>query len=101
MGAIKEFNSPDEDVRPEALAGVDFSWQINERQSLNFSNYVYPDLGETGEFRNVTAVDWTIKIDQADGLSLKFGINNEYESNAPSDAEKNDLKYFGALVFDF
>lgn len=101
VGAIKEFNSDDESVRPEALAGTDLSWKINDRQTLNFSNYIYPDLGEIGEFRNVTTADWAIKIDNVDNLSLKFGLANEYESNAPSDTKKNDLKYFGALVWGF
>ncbi|QNN22120.1 DUF481 domain-containing protein [Planctomycetales bacterium ZRK34] len=101
IGAIKEFNSPNDDVRPEALAGTDLSWKINDRQTLNFSNYIYPDLDETGEFRNVTTADWAIKIDNVDNLSLKFGLANEYESNAPSDTDKNDLKYFGALVWGF
>ncbi|MBI1369456.1 MAG: DUF481 domain-containing protein [Planctomycetes bacterium] len=101
MGAIKEFNSPDESVRPEALAGIDFLWNLTKAQSITFSNYVYPDLGEVGEFRNVTEAAWQIKIDQNDGLSLKLGLLNEYESNAPAGTKKNDLKYFGALVYDF
>jgi putative salt-induced outer membrane protein YdiY len=101
FGAIKEFNSDDESVRPEGLIGTDLSWKINARQTLNFSNYIYPDLGEIGEFRNVTTADWAIKIDDVDNLSLKFGLANEYESAAPADAEKNDLKYFGALVWGF
>ncbi|MDP7348921.1 MAG: hypothetical protein QF735_11835, partial [Phycisphaeraceae bacterium] len=62
---------------------------------------VYPELAEFGELRITLAVDWQLKIDQADDISLKVGLKNEYESGTEGDAEHNDLKYYLMLLHGF
>ena len=100
IGGSYEFGSVNEIV-PEALLGLEWDYKINDRQSLKSYVTVFPDLDEFGESRTLAGTAWTIKIDEADGLSLKFGIDNEYDSKTEGDSKHNDVTYYGALVFDF
>lgn len=91
----------DDEFTPEALLGIEGTWRIAENQTFEFKNTLYPSLDEAGEFRNLTSLAYVIEMDQAKGLSLKLGLENEYESQTDDDSKHNDLKYFAALVFDF
>lgn len=100
IGGSYEFDAINELV-PEALFGLEWVYKINERQTLSSYVTVYPDLDEFGESRTEAGSAWTIKIDEADGLSLKLGIENQYESRTEGASKHNDVKYYGAMVFDF
>ena len=62
---------------------------------------MYPDLSDVGEGRLVSRADWTIKIDQNRGISLKFGVQNEYESTTIGKQKHNDFKGLISLGYDF
>lgn len=100
IGGSYEYGTVNEPVL-EALFGLEWVYTINERQTLSSYVTVFPDLDEFGESRVLAGSAWTIKIDEADGMSLKLGIENEYESRTEGTAKHNDVKYYGALVFDF
>ena len=100
LGAVAEFGGDqDDEVVPEALLGLELSWDIGPGQVLTASNVLYPQLEDVGEFRNATAVEYLIELDRQDGMSIKFGVENEYDST--DDDNRNDVKYYGALVLDF
>jgi len=100
-GVTREF-SGQEETRPEALIAAELViWKPTEAQSVTASTTLFPDLGDFAEFRWVTTAEWRIAINQADGMSVRLGIENEYESEVASGSEHNDLKYYGALSLDF
>ena len=102
VGANYEFGSDyDDTLEPEAKIGADLTWQVTEGQALSAATMLYPSLGDLGEFRWVSSIDYTIAVDVQRGLSLKFGAENEYESETEGDFEHNDLKFYGALLMDF
>ncbi len=100
LGGSYEFGVVNELV-PEAMFGLEWAYQINDRQTLISHATVFPDLDEFGESRTLAGVAWLIELDHADGLSLKLGIDDEYESTTEGPADHNDVKYYGALVYDF
>ena len=100
-GVTKELGEPADELRPEALLGGELTWQISPRQSLGARSTLYPDLGEFGDSRITSAAEWVLQLDRFDDLSLKFGIEHEYESITEDDSKHNDVKFFGALVIDF
>ncbi|MBW2244589.1 MAG: DUF481 domain-containing protein, partial [Deltaproteobacteria bacterium] len=85
-GITREFGSPDDGFRPEGLIGLEASWQVTEGQTLNVGTTFFPDLSDLGEFRNLTTADWKVKLTE-EGLSLKIGIENEYETDVAGDSE--------------
>ncbi len=95
LGDINEFT-------PEAMLGVDWDWAISDSQNFSFYNYFYPSLDPAfSDFRNLTGAVYEVKLAAGDGLKLQLGVENEYNSKVSAGFEENDLKYFGALAFDF
>jgi len=101
MGLAREFGSDEDNIKPEAQLGAEAEWTIDDRQSLVGETWLFPDLGDLGEYRWTAALAWQLKLDWKRGLALKFGLENEYESEVDPDADNNDLKLYGALVFEF
>ena len=99
LGANQTFGDREE-LTFEGLLEVDATWRISAVQTLTFTNTLHPSLSETGEYRNLTTLDWTLDLDQASGLGVKVGISNDYDSLAEDAPDKNDFKYTAALVWD-
>jgi putative salt-induced outer membrane protein YdiY len=93
----------DRDVdKAEVALGLDYAWEISERQSLTFSNQFFVEATPSmGEFRNVTSGEWKVVLNRDPSLNLKMGAENEYESDVEPDDERNDVKYYLALGLDF
>lgn len=100
LGANQTFGGEREEFTPEGSLGIDVEWQITEHQSLAFVNTLYPNLKESGEYRNLTSVDWVFDLEEDAGVGLKISLTNEYDSLADNDADKNDFKYMGSLIWD-
>ncbi|MEM1211785.1 MAG: DUF481 domain-containing protein [Planctomycetota bacterium] len=99
-GPIYEFGDVDE-LTWEAVLGIEGVWRISESQEFTFANTLLPSLSDGGEYRNLTSLAYSIAVDTANGVSLKFGIENEYDSDPAAGDDQNDLKYFGAVVLTF
>lgn len=101
FGGTYEFGDIN-DFTPEALFGGSvLKWNLTERAALAGQSIYYPSLEDSAEFRVETKFEWTYKLDVARGLSLKIGMENEYDSRTPGDDANNDLKYFAALALSF
>jgi len=101
VGANYEFGTVNE-LTPEGLLGSEIvRWHITENQTFEGELTVYPDLEELGEYRLTAKAEWQVEIDRASGLSLKLGVENQYESVTEGDDQHNDLKYYGALNYSF
>lgn len=85
----------------EALLGVEVDYQIKDGHSLAFTNYLYPSLEDTAEFRNNTTLDYIITIDRDKGMALKLGMANEHDASAPTTSKKNDFTYYASLIWQF
>ena len=99
LGLTQTIGGKEDELDPEATVGVDANWQINPRQSLEFANNLALQLDQPGELRNLTSLAWLIKLDQFNGIDLKFGVNNEYESEPAGTSSTNDFKYNLSLTW--
>ena len=100
-GAVYEAGDVDQ-LTPEALIGVDLDWRVADGQTFRLRNVLYPSLDRFPENRNVTEASYRIDLDDVnDGLLVRFGVVNEYESRTEGDADHNDLKYFATVGLDF
>lgn len=100
-GFRKEYGSPTEEVVPEGLLGLELAYRISKNQRLSAVSTMYPDLAESGEIRLVSTLDWSIDIEQMDGISLKIGLVHEYESQTDIGVPHNDVAAQALLVVDF
>ena len=55
-------------------------------------------MTDWGQFRNVTDFEWKLALAFQKSLALKLGLHNEYDT---TETERNDLKYYAALAWQF
>lgn len=85
----------------EAMLGLAYDWKISERQSFELINQYFVQFSPVvGDWRNFSKFDWSLRLTERPVLSLKFGFQNEYESNPEPGDGNNDLKYFLTLGMD-
>jgi len=101
LGATREFNSNDDDVRLDALFGVDVNWKITERQRFHFDSTIFPQLTDLGEFRTLTNAKWSVLVDEESNLSLSIGVQHEYQSIVAPGDEEHDIRITANLRIDF
>jgi len=101
LGAIREWGSMNDDWRPEALFGWNGAWQITDKQELTFDSTIFPDLDDTGEFRATSNAEWSALMDEATNLSLVAGLEWEYQSVIDPGQDRNDLRTYLGVQFEF
>ena len=97
----KEY-SGDRDRGGELLFGVDYDWTLSKRSSVSFSNDYYIEWAPSGgDFRNLTLVEWTLRLTEDPNLNLKIGGSNEYDSTPEPGDAANDLRYYLSVGLGF
>ncbi len=82
--------------------GLSLEWRLRENNTLSVRNRLQPFLVNTlGEFRNVTNVNWKLRLLERPILNLNLGLENEYDTSAAPEDKENDLKYFATLGMEF
>lgn len=99
-GATREFGSGDDDWHPEALIGLDFFWQITDRNSFAAGTEVFPALDDFGELRAISYAAYDIQLADDGDLRLRLGVEHEYDSDS-GDAKENDVSYFVTILATF
>jgi len=82
----------------EMMLGAEATWHITPKQRFIISNYIYPSLTNGGEFRNLANLNWVHDIDWYEGLAVKLGIRDEYDT---TETDPNEFKYNFSLVLGF
>lgn len=100
-GATREFGSNDDNVIPELLAGFETKWQITDNQKFEAGSTIFPELTDIGEYRIVSNAAWVIDLNTVDKISLKVGVENEYQSQVDPGVKHNDFRLYSAIVFKF
>lgn len=98
LGGNRTFGGNDDQWTLEALLGIETGWHISKVQFLEFKTTFYPALSDPGQYRNITTLDWIHELDLYQGLAIKLGIYNEYDSNQTAD-NRNDFRYHASLVW--
>ena len=101
LALTRTFGGVDEETDYELLLRLETIWQPTPHQTLAAYNTLYPSLKDTGELRNLTGITWKIGLAGREGLALRLGLENEYESDVPQGTDRNDLQYNASLVVDF
>ena len=91
-----------DDNKGEAVVGFDYAWTVSEELSFSFSNNAFTEVvPDAGSLRNLTTSELRWALMKEPALSLKLGVENEYETEVESDDEKNDLYYYLSLGIGF
>lgn len=94
--------SGDRHNRPEIYFGLDLiRWKPFEGHLMVGSIAWIPDLLDVPQSRTDAKLEYSILIPQLEGVSFKFGVTNEYESQTSDDSKHNDFTWFSSLVYQF
>ena len=99
-GASREIGAPSDQWIPEAVFGVDSERKFSARQKVKQKLEYFPAWENFGNFRLIADLSWETTLDEANQLSLKYSMNNRYDST-PQGARKNDLYYSLILLYKF
>jgi hypothetical protein len=80
---------------------VELEWRINDRLRLRTRNHLFPHFTQAGEYRNVSTAGLRVRLTEHPTLNLDVGAENEYDSNAAPEDDKNDLTYFSTISIGF
>ncbi|MEJ2691848.1 MAG: DUF481 domain-containing protein [Candidatus Thiodiazotropha sp.] len=99
LGGNKTYGSANEEFTPEVILSLDAAWTISKYEMVDFKTTFYPSLEESGEYRNITNLNWKMALGDSRNLAMKIGLSNEYDSLAAPGTETNDFKYNLSLVW--
>lgn len=99
FGATHEFGNVNE-TTPEAYGEVAFAWWIDDRQSIEGSVNIAPDLTDLNQYRILARLDWIFRLDTR-GLSLVGGLREEYQAQVGEGSTNNDFRYYLGIRMDF
>jgi len=100
-GVRQEFGALEDDFGPEGLLGADFQYALNDRMRLAGGSTLYPDVRDLGEFRIVSNVDVTVALEELEGINMRLGISNEYETLQDDSFDRSDFSAYAAVVVKF
>jgi len=100
LGFSREFGSADDNIKPEALAALEFRHKFNGRLEFVGKGEIYPELQDQGQFRSLLRGSLDIKLTDDKSLALRLGAEHRFDST-PGDAKRSDIDYFLTLVYSF
>jgi len=101
LGGSQTFGDDDEDFRPEAVLGLDYTYRIDERQKLAAGTEYLLDVSEIENWRTNSFARYEVLIDPNSGMNFKTGVTHRYDSNPGGSAKKNDTEYFATIGWRF
>jgi hypothetical protein len=103
-GAVREIagyaGGPPARWVPELVFGTDYSYKFDDRQSFEASVDYFPRIDDFSQFRVRARAAYQIILDKENGIVLRLGVLDRYDSN-PGPAKRNDLTYYATLGFKF
>ncbi|QEG33546.1 DUF481 domain-containing protein [Bythopirellula goksoeyrii] len=97
-GTSREFGGPDNRWTREALFGMETEYSISATQRLTAKADYFPEFEHFGQYRVVTDAGWEIDLDRPANVSLKFSVNDRYDST-PNGVDPNLLNYSALLIW--
>lgn len=100
IGTMREYGDGSPAWVPEAQFGGDFEYRLTARTMLSAAFDYYPQINWFGNYRIRARVSLDIQLDPELNLFLRLGAIDRFNS-VPYGSSKNDIDYFGTLMFRF
>ncbi len=100
LGTARVWGDPKAQWIPEGQLGGDFEYKITARTLLTAGADYYPDIEYFGNYRVRARISFDFNLDPELNLFLRLGAMDRYDS-MPYCSKKNDIDYFGAIMFRF
>lgn len=101
IGTKNEWGSDNDSLQFEGRVGLNFGWDLSERQVLRFNATVFPILDDFNDVRTLEVISWRYKLDDQTPLSLTLRFTHEYQAIVDPGKEKHDTRLLIGLSFVF
>jgi len=101
ISGAMDIGGVDSDPRAEAILGVDYSNQINDRHEVSAIIDFLPSVTEEQRYRLNARAEWEILVDPDRNLSLRIGGEERFDSEPGGTSNKSDISYFVTLAVEF
>ncbi|WP_197530285.1 DUF481 domain-containing protein [Bythopirellula polymerisocia] len=98
IGTSREFGGPDNRWTREALFGLESEYLLSKTQRLTAKVDYFPEFEDFNQYRVVTDAGWEIDLDRPSNVSLKFSVNDRYDST-PNGVDPSLLNYSAVLIW--
>lgn len=86
---------------PDLIVGADLSHKLTERQKVTATVDYLPSIDDLSQYRILAKAAWEVLVDPETKLSLKVGLEDDFDSDPGPNRKKNDLRYFAVLAWAF
>jgi len=97
LGGSYETGGDDEDFFSEALVGLAYVQQIDERNSISVYTELVPTIDDISRLRWNTRASYDLLVSEESNLYLSLGIDNRYQTDSGPNTRRNDIDYFATL----
>jgi len=101
VGTSKEFQGADTVWRPEGFLGSVWEKTITSRQDFYVRSVLFPDFGNSGEFRLNARAGWEYAMNDEKTVKLGLSAFDRYDSLSDAGDRKNNIDYWASLIWDF
>ena len=101
FGASREIGGDENHIVPEGILGLDLDHKFTERQKITATLEYLPELLDFGPYRARAKASYEVLLDQETNMSLRLGIEDNYDSTPGEGRSRNDLAYFAMLAWSF
>lgn len=101
FGFRQEYGSSNGDFVPEGVLGLRANMKISDGQRANANITFYPDLQEWEEYRVTANLNWSIDVDDVEGLKFNLGMEYQLQSNVPAGQADYLLLITAGLRYDW
>jgi len=98
--ASREIGGPEDEVVPELVANLEWTYKINSFQKFYVKVDYFPAIEEFSDFRLNAKAEWETVLSADWGLSMKLSVIDRYDST-PGGAKANDINYSLLMLLAF
>jgi hypothetical protein len=100
-GGRKEWDSQNSHLKFEGLVGIDFEWDLTEKQSIETGIWFFPVITDFDDYRTRSHLNWRYKLSKESDISLLLGVLNETQSIVDPGDDESDTRVFTGIQLGF
>ncbi len=102
LAVRREWGGPDDDWHPEALFGGDYEHRFAKHHKLFATGDFFLALDDDyPDYRFIVKAGYEILLSEKSKMTLKLGIEDEYDQSPGAGFRRNDFRYFATLGWVF
>jgi len=100
-GGRKEWGSKNSNLKFEGLAGIDFAWELTNKQTIETSVWFFPVITDFDDYRTRSSLNWRYKLSRESDISLLFGVLHEIQSIVDPGDDDTDSRIYTGIQLEF